>query len=165
MRVKRLGEYIGQRVGADLPVVCLASLLHDIGITEVDRKRHFEKSAELAKKWLEEDGFPNETIKKVVYAIEVHSRYGGSDPETKEAKVLYDADILDTVGAIGLVRAILRWSEQEMLDVESFPGLLEELIEKQLGELHFEESKRLAKKRIGVMRKFLGAFEEELGNP
>lgn len=164
LRVKNLAEHIGKKVDADLSVVRLSALLHDVGVPEVGREGHFEESARMGSEWLEEIGFFREKIEQVAHVIRSHSRYGGPDPETKEAKVLYDADVLDTIGAIGTIRAICRGIEGGTFtgNVDTVPDFLEKLIEGHQRKLHFEESRKLGEERLEFTRRFVRELKKEL---
>jgi uncharacterized protein len=95
----------GQKV--DLDVLRAAALLHDISRLKEDNNEvecHAEHGAEMARKILNEMGFPKDKIDKVCYAIKVHRHSKGINPETIEAKILQDADRLDALGAITIAR-------------------------------------------------------------
>ncbi len=100
-RVYNLCMKIGEKEGADLGVLKLAALLHDIGISR-DRENHEKVSAEMAKDILH--GY--EKMEDVVYCIESHRFSKGIVPMTLEAKVLQDADRLDVCGAMGITRTM-----------------------------------------------------------
>ncbi|WP_407308673.1 HD domain-containing protein [Desulfosporosinus sp. SB140] len=104
LRVREWGIKLAMAEGADVTVVELAALLHDIGRSGAVEKTHAESSAGLAVNILRKAGYSEEIIIKVKKAIIAHSREAGYEPETLEAKILYDADKLDFVGAIGLGR-------------------------------------------------------------
>ena len=112
-RVNKLANYIGQIEGGNLTVIKLSVLLHDIGRKkedELDGKIcHAEESARLARDILEAYKIDKETIENVCYCIETHRFRNEKEPQTIEAKVLYDADKLDCIGAIGIARAC-SWS-------------------------------------------------------
>ena len=56
---------------------------------------------------LAREGWPPERIQAVQHCIRAHRfRNNGEKPETLEAKVLFDADKLDVLGAIGAARTI-----------------------------------------------------------
>jgi uncharacterized protein len=112
LRVTRLAEQIAQAEGADVTVVRLAALLHDVALTEPDqtadgaRKSHHLAAAEFARDWLNRRQFGNLKTANVVHCIEAHRfRNRSVQPQTLEAQCLYDADKLDSIGAIGIGRA------------------------------------------------------------
>jgi uncharacterized protein len=110
-RVLRLCLRIGAKEGADLGVLRLAAVLHDIGRAEEDashgRVCHAAAGAVLARALLERHGVPPERIDRVAHCIETHRYRKDAVPETLEAKVLFDADKLDSIGAVGIGRAFL----------------------------------------------------------
>ena len=110
-RVDELCQRIGRKEKADLVVLKLAALLHDIGREEEDRTNgkicHGEKGAELAKGILARHGVPAEMAGRVIHCIESHRFRRNKTPQTLEAKILFDADKLDSIGAVGIGRAFL----------------------------------------------------------
>lgn len=110
-RVYRMAERLALAEGADLEIVRAAALLHDADGTtpgsEV-RKEHHLRSAEFAETVLRAEGWPEERIRAVQHCIRAHRyRDDREPPATIEAKVLFDADKLDVLGAIGAVRAVV----------------------------------------------------------
>jgi uncharacterized protein len=110
LRVYHLAERLARIEGADLEIVHAAALLHDaMGATpgsEV-RAEHHIASAEFAGTVLFEEGWSPERIAAVQHAIRAHRYRGKEDfPETMEAKVIFDADKLDVLGAIGVARVV-----------------------------------------------------------
>ncbi|MCB2214163.1 HD domain-containing protein [bacterium] len=112
MRVYRVAERLAKAEGADLTIVRTAALLHDSrgsspGGEGKARAEHHIASADFAGEVLTRKGWPQEDIKAVQHCILAH-RFRGKDnaPETIEAKVLFDADKLDVLGAIGAARTI-----------------------------------------------------------
>ena len=83
-----------------------AALLHDIGLDQ-GRAGHEVSAANRAKEILKNlaQGYSDQFIAAVAHAIEAHRFRSGPSPETLEAKVLFDADKLDSIGAIGIARA------------------------------------------------------------
>ena len=108
-RVYRLCLRIGRKERADLDVLRLAALLHDIGREEEDRSNgrtcHAEKGAILARKILSNNGIDEERTSKIVRCIETHRYRGRIVPDSLEGKILFDADKLDSIGAVGIGRA------------------------------------------------------------
>jgi uncharacterized protein len=110
-RVFRLCERIGKKEGADLGVLRLAALLHDIGRGEEDRSNgkicHGRTGAAMAGAVLAKHGLDAGTIRDVVHGIRTHRFRKRAVPKTLEAKILFDADKLDSIGAVGIGRAFL----------------------------------------------------------
>jgi len=110
-RVYNLARHIAKIENADDEIVKYAAILHDIARNEEDKSNgkicHAEVGAKKAEKILKKCGLQDEKIKKIVHCIRAHRFRGKIKPETKEAKVLFDADKLDSIGAVGIGRAFL----------------------------------------------------------
>jgi uncharacterized protein len=110
-RVYTLCLRIGRKEKADRGILKLAALLHDIGREEEDRSHgkicHGRSGAALAKEILERHGCDAATVRAVVHCIRTHRFRKGGRPRTLEARVLFDADKLDSIGAVGVGRAFL----------------------------------------------------------
>lgn len=108
LRVYNLCVHIGKIENVDMKVLKLASLLHDIGRKEEYESKgkicHAERGAILAREFLEEKNYDKELIGKIVHCIECHRTRNDKIPKSKEAKILFDADKLDSLGAIGIGR-------------------------------------------------------------
>ena len=106
LRVYHLAERIGQAEGADMAVLRAAALLHDIARRDQDAGRVPEHAAEGARRARQIlAGQPPEFVEAVAHAIETHRFRVDRPPQTLEAKILYDADKLDSIGAVGVARA------------------------------------------------------------
>jgi len=108
-RVLRLCLKIGRKEKADLGVLTLAALLHDIGRQAEDRSRgricHARSGAAAARAILDRLGCDKAAVRAVVDGIRTHRFRRGREPRTLEARVLFDADKLDSIGAVGVGRA------------------------------------------------------------
>src|SRR2546421_8925031 len=107
-RVYRLALHIAEREGANRFVVSMAALMHDLGRTVHSDgiKHHADLSIALAKELLETYQVLAGVQEAVLHAVLTHSFSRGIPPRTLEARVVRDADRLDGLGAIG----ILRWA-------------------------------------------------------
>lgn len=105
-RVWRNAVHIGKEEKADMFIVELGALLHDIA----DFKFHNgddTAGARVSKVWLEKQGVDEEIIKHVCNIVKGVSFKGAkvkSELKTKEGMVVQDADRLDALGAIGIAR-------------------------------------------------------------
>lgn len=110
-RVYRMAEKLAVLEGADLEIVHAAALLHDSRGSDPnsgERMSHHEASALFAEQVLREEGWPEEKVRAVQHCIRAHRYRGEAEnaPQTIEAKVLFDADKLDVLGAVGVARTI-----------------------------------------------------------
>jgi uncharacterized protein len=109
-RVHALCLHIGKEEGADMDVLALAAFLHDIGRLAQDQAQgglcHAQKGAEMAGEFLRGKIEDSRVLENILHCIRTH-RFRGKTrpPETLEAKVLFDADKLDAIGAVGIGRA------------------------------------------------------------
>jgi len=106
-RVRRNALAIGNAEGADLLIVELAALLHDIA----DHKFHGgdeQAGPNTAKTWLESLRVPPGVVAHICQIISRLSFKGAAveqEPLSLEGQVVQDADRLDALGAIGIARA------------------------------------------------------------
>ena len=109
LRILRMAERIAKAEVADLEIVRAAALLHDASGAETGgekRSEHQHHSAESAKEVLEAEGWPLERIAAVQHCIRAHRFRGDEVPQSLEAKILFDADKLDVIGAFGVARTL-----------------------------------------------------------
>jgi uncharacterized protein len=127
-RVRRLCLRIGRKEKADLAVLELAALLHDIGRGEEDRTDgktcHARAGARLARELLVRRGLDRGLVREVVHCIRTHRFRRKASPLSLEARILFDADKLDSIGAVGVGRAFLFAGEigARLHDKDVVPG-------------------------------------------
>ena len=111
LRVFRLCEIIGPAENADMDVLGAAAYLHDIGRAFQDETNgaicHAEKGAQMAKPMVEALPLSKKQKQNIIHCIRAHRFRNQHKPATTEAKVLFDADKLDAIGAVGVARAFL----------------------------------------------------------
>ena len=156
-------QKIGPSENADMETVVAGALVHDIGVT-IDRKKHFIAGKGIAGDILKAAGFPEAKIDDALHVLESHSRYGGPRPETIEAKVGEDADALEYIGAIGILRAVVRGMTDGSFSgrISEFPDYLRDLLTKVEGTFHTNAARQIGSERIAYMHTFLDHIEKEL---
>lgn len=107
-RVYTLALHIAEQEQADRFIVGMAALLHDLGRTapHTETGHHADLSVTLATSLLRAHQVPQAQQEAILHAIIAHSFSRGVMPLTLEARIVRDADRLDGLGAIG----ILRWA-------------------------------------------------------
>jgi uncharacterized protein len=125
LRVTQLATHIASCEGADVTVVRLAALLHDVSISASGRGQHHLAAADFAGELLYRRGLGTKRTAGVVHCIEAHRfRDRTVQPATLEAQCLYDADKLDSIGAIGVARVFAyAGAHNHRLWTEPWPGV------------------------------------------
>jgi uncharacterized protein len=107
LRVLAMAERLALAEGADVEIVRAATLLHDIARADEDTTGgdHAQMAAERARAIVLARGATAAQADAITHAITSHRFRGSTSPQTLEAKILFDADKLDSIGAIGVARA------------------------------------------------------------
>lgn len=170
LRVLAVARTISADAGGDLRVIELAALLHDIG----DAKFHdgVERSGEFAGQILSELAASGGVIEQVVHIVDNISFRKGIDSRklSLEGQIVQDADRLDALGAIGIVRTIeygAAVGQPFYLAGDRCPpascvrtgvGHFHEKLFKLKGLMNTDAARRLAGQREAFMRLFLEQF-------
>jgi uncharacterized protein len=179
-RVLRLSLRIGRKEKADPGILELAALLHDIGREEEDRSHgricHGRSGAAQARGILTRHGCDPSTIRAVVHCIRAHRFRRGAKPRTLEARVLFDADKLDSIGAVGIGRAFqfagevgARFHDPEIEVRKTKPYTREDTAYREYlvklsrvrGRMTTREGRRLAAERHRFMAAFFARLNKE----
>ncbi len=179
-RVESLCRRIGPVEGADMAVLLAAALLHDVGRAEQDgtagRICHARRGAELAADIVRSLSMSRRRQDNILHCICAHRFRGKERPETVEARVLFDADKLDAIGAVGVARAFLfagevgaRLHNPDVDPVDTRPYTKEDTgyreyklkLSRIRERMLTDEGRRLAEERHAFMEAFFNRFIEE----
>ena len=104
-----LAREIAAEEGADLDVVTVAAVFHDVSKLEAPQDIHAEEGASVAREYLTSRcDYPQSFVEEVCSAIEAHSHQGSLADLPLETRCLIEADILDKIGANGTALMLLR---------------------------------------------------------
>ena len=111
LRVHNMCLVLAKKQDVDIEVLKAAALLHDIGgpremKDSSGKTDHAIESAKMAKPILQKLGFAEKKIKHIQDCIVSHRYRSDNKPKTIEAKILFDSDKLDVLGAIGIARGL-----------------------------------------------------------
>ena len=158
LRVLKRCIRLGEKLDADLEILVAAVYLHDLGRHYVDDKAHGALSAQKADPVLERINFPQKKRNAVLHAIRVHDV--GATPEdrtTLESKILYDADKIDTLGVVGVLRYIRHFYGKKPIDY-----MLDD-IDARWGGLALPETRNMALQDYKYIKDYFAQLKEELG--
>ncbi|MFC5863039.1 HD domain-containing protein [Acidicapsa dinghuensis] len=170
-RLYALAVKIAEGEGCDDDILFAAAWMHDIGVFLGHRPSDpaalakwdhvpytIEKTGEMLNVW----GFPAEKLNAVCEVIRTHQPK--DVPQSQEATVLRDADILEQLGAIGALRAFVKVGRDTRFCLFSdVVPVLERAVRELPGKLLLPQSKLLAEVRVQTLRDFLQAIQFEAG--
>jgi uncharacterized protein len=194
MRVYNLSIFLAENEEIDMEVLKISALLHDIARRKEDNDKtgdidHAILGAEMAENILKKMDYSQEKINSVKHCIITHRFRTGNKPKTKEAMILFDADKLDVLGAIGIARCYMFAGQQKQVIFSEIP--INEYIKDNLfnGEingrikdnskhasniefqiklqyipdkLYTSKAKKIGKERVQYMKIFFDQLEKEI---
>ncbi len=168
-RLYALTQQIGEELDYDDDVVHAAAWLHDLGVFEGHRPKDIGSlsswdnvayAMRRAPEVLQAAGFPVHKIDGVVEAIRTHQPE--ENPASIEGVVLRDADILEQLGAIAVLRTAAKVGRDTRFpDFASVAGSLKKAVETLPAAIRLESTRALAARRILSLQLFLAALEGE----
>ena len=165
-RVYELCVKIGNGLKANLFVLKISALLHDIGRVSEEQdthnRNHADLSAEMSLAFLKSQDFQinQDELDNIIHCIRAHSFSNKTIPRTTEAKILSDMDKLDALGAIGLYR-VIGFSKKKKGGIKQVIEHLENKILKLRDQLYLEESQKIADERIPIIVNFYNQLKQE----
>jgi uncharacterized protein len=180
-RVINLAVHIGKKEGADLYVVELSALLHDMHRfieAEPGRCCRPRESLPTIRDICEKIGVQSDVAEKVMHCVEFHEEYmfsgKGKTVSDIETLVLQDADNLDALGAVGIARVFMfgghkkipMWNTDQPLE-GGFnasvidPSIIQHFYRKLLklkDNLNTKTAKKIAEKRHKILEEYLKQF-------
>ena len=158
-----------KKEGVDYDVLRVAAYLHDSAVPFTGSKDHHEKAVQAIGSLLTEIGLPAEKHGRVFEAIRTHSRqHRGHVPATLEARILKDADGIDGIGAVGILRAVLRSYKGGTYDGNVTENGMKLVNSRMLNiegvdnTFFTEEGRQMAEEKIQFHRLFMSRLQEEL---
>jgi uncharacterized protein len=157
-RLLRLVESLVGDEPYDAEVVFIAAHLHDWGAykpwAEAGRD-HVQRSVEVVGPWLAERGHPDDLCAHVLECIAHHASPGLDRGISREAMLLHDADVLDFLGTVGILRDFSKSPRHLRAGYEAALKRRRDLPPT----LFLEQSVEAAHLRLQEMDAFLAAFE------
>lgn len=168
-RLYQLALEVGRGLSYDDDIIYAAAWLHDLGVfighrpEDPDALSRWDNRAYVlgrAPALLADLGFPAEKVAAVCAVIDTHLPSG--HPEAIEGVILRDADILELLGAVGMLRTISKVGRDTRFHVFGDAlRVIRDSMERLPGLLRLPSAQALARERVAVMRAFLDAAEAE----
>lgn len=148
-----------------------------LGLSIPRRPYASQLSAEATIEYLQKIGYSEQYFEGIRHAIEAHSYSANIKAQTLEAKIVQDADRLDSLGAIGIARCFATstlmsrpfyaeedpWAESRELDDKSF-GLDHFYLKlfKLVDHLNTETAKKEGAHRVAFIKTYLEQIKREI---
>ena len=168
-RLYALTRVIGEGLDYDDDVVFAAAYLHDLGVfighrpeapEELARWNHVLHTCEQSPRMLIDAGFPSEKIPAVLEVIRTHQP--ADEPLSTEAIILRDADILEQLGAIGILRAVAKVGrDTRYTRYSAVIAFLHRNLAELPAKIRLESTRRLAEPKLRLLAAFLEAVHNE----
>ena len=180
LRVVKTCENIGTKEGARLELLLPAAYMHDLINLPKNHPQRSEASTMTgakAEEFLRACDYTEEQINEIKQIIKEHSYSKGLKPSTLEAAILQDADRLDAIGAVGILRcaSVATQMGANFYRVEDIMGEYRELDDRSFMLDHYQtklyklpelmntpSAKTEAQKRVRFMEKFVEQFMQEI---
>jgi len=184
LRVKNLCLFIEKRdhLNLDKEILIAAALLHDLGYLLNDSPEHVKSSIQFARVLLPEVKFKKAKIPAVIACIKNHDnvpgRIGWKEQVRIECKILRDADAIESLGCLGIIR-YAEWGGRHQTPIYNqrsqkldnkknlFPNIdLMKNIKIRTPELIMrcctKTGMGIMQKRLKIMQKFISEIEKEI---
>jgi uncharacterized protein len=168
-RLYALTQLVGEGMSYDDDVVYAAAWLHDLGVFIGHRPEDPEElsgwdnvsyAMKQAPAALLRCGFPATKVAQVVEAIRTHQPH--LDPASVEGTILRDADILEQLGAIGILRVVAKIGRDTRYPTfTDAVATLRKSLADLPGKLRLERARVLARPRIDLLETFLQQLDNE----
>jgi uncharacterized protein len=170
-RLYALAVKIGEGTEYDDDVLFAAAWMHDLGVflghrprdpAELSRWNHVPYTIAKCREQLPAWGFPADKLEEVEEAIRTHQPQ--DEPKSVEAILLRDADILEQLGAVGALRALVKVGRDTRYPTYSdVVPVLRRALDQLPGQLRLARARSLAEPKVTALRAFLEAIEREAG--
>ncbi|GAB7094951.1 HD domain-containing protein [Halolamina litorea] len=148
--VVEIATDIARAEGANVHVVRVAAVFHDVSKLEAEQDRHADAGARVAREYLTSRGdFPDSFIDEVCNVVSDHSYQGPLSDVSLETQCLIEADVLDKVGANGTVLMLLRMGYEARTHMDA-AEMVDRVLER--GKEHTERVESDTAESIGHQR-------------
>lgn len=113
LRVVRIAQFLAQKTGANPAITTAGAFLHDTALPSGNDYEYIQNKR-IVKKLLEPFSLLENELNKIAECVASHE--GTVNPKSLEAKIVHDADVLEKVGLLGIIRHTWKTTNQNKLD-------------------------------------------------
>ena len=163
-RVLNQALKIAKNYDVNYDILVAACLLHDVGRPAQFADPavcHAEIGSNMAYRFLKELGWSEESCLAVKHCIFTHRFRNDQQPETIEAKILFDADKLDVCGALGIART-LQYEGKMNYSLREFTKEYDRKLVKLYDRFYTDAAKQMAQSSKNILKVFHMELMEQL---
>ena len=183
-RTLRMALYLQEKEGGDRVIIGVSAFIHDVHrILQTQLKKYVSPhdSLPVVEEFLKDLPLTKTQIKKILHVVENHEEYNFSSKgnvDDVESLIVQDADNLDAIGAIGLVRVIkygvvnncveydptAPLAQNDFVEGVQDPSTIHHIYNKlvRLGEyMNTKTALKIAKKRAKIISQFVEMYVDE----
>ena len=157
-RVRDIALMLSRKEGGRKDVIEAASWLHNVGLIYGD-KGHDVRGRRVAQKFLSKLKLQHDEINQILHCIEAHE--GNVKAASKEAMVVHDADVLDKMGPLGIIRQTWKLANSGF-PTERICKMLRPYLLRRKGNLYTETAKTIAAKLDADIKPFFKTLGEQV---
>lgn len=162
-RVMTNAVYLMQALGGREHTVKMAALLHDVAFDGKNVPTHAPESANAASTFLKEIDYPREERNHIISIIKRHDLRtwdAGGKPQTLEEKIVFDAETMERLSALGFLKFIIVCRNVGYNSTETIKKL-KEFVEKNRAAIFFEETRKKADYDYMLVQEMIKRLERE----
>jgi uncharacterized protein len=165
LNVVDLAAEIAREEGADVDVVRVAALFHDVAKLDAEQDAHADEGARVAREYLtSRTDLPGSFVEAVCSSVEEHSYQGDLGDLPLETRCLIEADVLDKVGANGVALMLLRMGYESRTHLDA-AEMVDRVLERGRDAMHrvdSETAESVASRRLKRVKWFREWIESEV---
>ncbi|MFH1252976.1 MAG: HD domain-containing protein [Candidatus Uhrbacteria bacterium] len=116
VRVVRVAKFLAKKTGADLTITEAGAFLHDTALPS-GNDYEYSQNKKIVKKLLKTFNLPKNKLNEIAECVASHE--GTVKAKSLEAKIVHDADVLDKLGILGIIRHTWKMTNQNKIDPQA----------------------------------------------
>lgn len=159
-RVVRNAKFLCRCLKVDASIAEAGAWLHDTGLVKGAFAPALAYQKEVVR-FLRKIKICEEDIKKILHCIESHD--GRTEAKTLAAKIVHDADTLDKMGPIGIIRETWKRTSDGWIS-DKIALHLQQHLRKRMKNLYTKGAKKIAKRLDKELKSFFNLLDKQFGD-
>lgn len=159
LRVVKNSQLLGEGLNIDTSIVEAGAWLHDTGLAKGSSAHPLAYRKKIIQ-FLKKLDVKEDAIKRILHCIESHD--GRIKARTLEAKIVHDADTLDKMGPLGVIRETWKKSSESWTS-DKIASHLRPHLRKRKNKIYTKKANRIASLLDKELKSFFKILNHQLG--